>query len=127
MGLKKQNYKIKQYDITIPWAYAIIRKITIDGNNGTAEFAIQETREAAKFKEPFEKVVVNFVVNRNESPYVTAYNKAKEVKKNTFFDTTTKKITVISEEKGVLGGWEDDFCNDEILQNNSQKDLTNTI
>lgn len=127
MGLKKQNYKIKQYDITIPCAYAIIRKITIDGNNGTAEFAIQETREAAKFKEPFEKVVVNFVVNRNESPYVTAYNKAKEVKKNTFFDTTTKKITVISEEKGVLGGWEDDFCNDEILQNNSQKDLTNTI
>lgn len=127
MGLKKQNYKIKQYDITIPWAYAIIRKITIDGNNGTAEFAIQETREAAKFKEPFEKVVVNFVVNRNESPYVTAYNKAKKVKQNTFFDTTTKKITVISEEKGVLGGWEDDFCNDEILQNNSQKDLTNTI
>ena len=77
MGLKTFNYEVKKLGITVPTAYAIIRNMEIHGSKGKAEFIIQSTRETTKTKEPLERFYLDFCVNRNENPYITAYNTAK--------------------------------------------------
>lgn len=92
MGLKTTNYEVKSLGITVPTAYAIIRDMEIKGSKGKAELVIQASREAASEKQPLEKIYVNFSVNRNENPYVTAYNAAKG-----------------EAAEGALQGWVDDI------------------
>lgn len=108
MGLKTTNYEVKKLGITLPVAYAIIKNLRINGNEGTAEFAVQSTRDTATSLSPIETVKVNFIVNRNENPFVTAYEKAKSQKEVTQWNEETHKIeTVLVGEP--FYGWEDDI------------------
>ena len=77
MGLIKQNYEIKELGIIVPKAYAIIDELAIQGNYARASFIVQTDREATRGKKPLERVDVEFTLNRNESPFITAYNTAK--------------------------------------------------
>ena len=108
MGLKTTNYEVKKLGIVLPQAYAIIKNLRIDGNNGTAEFAVQSTRDTATSLSPIETVKVSFEVNRNENPYITAYEKAKSQREERQWNEETHKIeTVLVGEH--FYGWEDDI------------------
>lgn len=102
MGLKKQNYTIEEIGVTLPEAYAYIRNLYVYGDKGNAEFVIQASRENAIKLNPLKTVNIEFDVNRNESPYVTAYNKAKSVKTIQMGDKTITHTMPFYE-------WQDDF------------------
>lgn len=108
MGLKTTNYEIKKLGITIPTAYAIIRNIEIHGSVGKAEFVIQATRDLASTKQPLDKFYLDFPVNRNENPYITAYNKAKGTTEKVKKDKKTKNL-IYEYIPNILYGWEDDI------------------
>ena len=108
MGLKTTNYEVTKKGVVMPEAYAYIRKITIEYNSGIAEFAIQSTREYAQKLEPMDTVKVHFPVNREENPYVTAYNAAKGRKEVTRTNRKTKE-TETKYVDGPFYGWEDDI------------------
>lgn len=112
MGLKTQNYEVKNMGVKLPQAYAALRDIRINGEYGTATFVVQTDRNAVFTKTPIETVDVHFKVNRNESPYKTAYNKAKEIHTSIVPDPITGEDRVL-ESKMPFGGWEDDFF-DEV-------------
>lgn len=108
MGFKTTNYEVKKLGIVLPEAYAIISRITVSGESGFAEFAIQSSRDNALKLEPIETVRVDFKVDRNESPYVTAYCRAqaqKEVKRMNH-DTGTLEDILVREH---FYGWENDI------------------
>lgn len=116
MGLKTFNYEVKKLGITVPTAYAIIRNMEIHGSKGKAEFIIQSTRETTKTKEPLERFYLDFCVNRNENPYITAYNTAKgtvpKLVIEEIIDETTGKPKHKKVEKqvpNILHGWIDDI------------------
>ena len=113
MGLKTTNYNVTKKGITMPEAYAYIRKLTIEYNSGVAEFVIQSTRENAQKLTAMETVKVHFKVDREENPYVTAYNVAKGRKEITRTDKRTgeSKTRFID---GPFYGWEDDFVESEV-------------
>jgi hypothetical protein len=92
MGFKKTNYEVKKLGITLPEAYANIRNLKIDGENGYAEIVVQSTREATGKLAPLETVRVDFKVNSNENPFVTAYNTAKGQKTVKMFNTETHQV-----------------------------------
>ena len=101
MGLKTRNYTIAENGLTLPEAYAVIRNLNVYGERGNAEFAIQASREKAINLAPLKTVHLEFTVNRNENPYVTAYNLAKSTRDLTIGEhTVTKKMPFY--------GWEDD-------------------
>ena len=82
MGLIKEYYQIKKFNNAVyPKAYAIIENIFIKGKYARADFAVQSGRELKEGEEPIERVSIEFMLNRNESPFVTAYNMAKGMKK----------------------------------------------
>ena len=107
MGFKKTNYYAKHIDVEFSEAYAIIKNIRINGNSGVADFVIQTNRDKAMFSQPIETVKVYFEVDRNESPYITAYKKAKESKEMLMPNPLTGKLenTLV---KGEFADWEDD-------------------
>lgn len=103
MGLKKYNYEIKELGITVPTAYAVIKKLVIDGKIGIAHFAIQ----SATNKQPLEIKKFMFAVDSNTNPYETAYIESKKrVKKSEWNEQTQKNEAV--EKDGIFTGWEDD-------------------
>lgn len=108
MGLKKDNYEVKNMGVQLPQAYAVIRRLNIDGNYGVAELAVQANRELAFDKDPYEIVNIFFEVNRNENPYKTAYTKAKEKISSTIIDPETQE-EIIVENKMPFADWEDDL------------------
>ena len=101
MGLKTKNYTIEEIGLTLPEAYAVIRNLNVYGENGNADFAIQASREKAIALAPLKTVHLEFTVNRNESPYVTAYNHAKSLL------TERRGMHTITREMPFYG-WEDD-------------------
>lgn len=106
MALKKSNYKVKDLGLTLNTAYAIIHRIEVDGDKGVAEFYIQNSpRENAFNLKPLERKIVHFNVNRDESPFTTAYNAAKTDKTVTrdLPNGETKEVEV----KAAFSGWED--------------------
>ncbi len=118
MGLKTTNYEIKKLGITLPTAYAIIKNVEVHGTIGKALFHIQTSRENTNLQ-PFEKVYFDFKVNRNESPYITAYRLAKQdevaLKRNPKFDHR-KSASEQSEPEFIevrtpapFSGWQDDI------------------
>lgn len=111
MGLKTTNYEAKTLGITLPEAYAIISKMTINGKSAVAEFAIQSTRENALDKPPIETKTLRFLVTRNENPFEKAYNIAKEKHTYTYTDRNTgdEHTSVIH---GILYGWKDDIVDE---------------
>lgn len=103
MGLKNKNYTIEEIGLTLPEAYAVIRNLNIYGENGTAEFVIQASREKAIALNPLKTVYLEFEVNRNESPYVTAYKLAKsEITKKRGVHTVTEKMPFYGWEDAIL-------------------------
>lgn len=108
MGLKRSNYEVKNMGVTLPQAYAVIRKLNINDDYGTAELAVQANRELAFDKDPYETVNIFFKVNRNENPYKTAYAKAKEKTLSTIVDPKTQEETIV-ESKMPFADWEDDL------------------
>ncbi|MGN0819831.1 MAG: hypothetical protein ACI4M6_05490 [Christensenellaceae bacterium] len=129
MGLKTTNYEIKKLGIVVPEAYAIIQNIEIHGSKGKAEFIIQSTRETTKTKQPLEKFYIDFSINRNENPYITAYNTAKgtykKIVKTKFEDEETGRIKLKNIEQDVpnrLHGWEDDIINYSQIESETKFD-----
>lgn len=113
MGLKTTNYNVTKKGVVMPEAYAYIRKITIEYDSGVAEFVVQSTRKNAQKLTAMDTVKVNFKVNREENPYVTAYNVAKgetEIARTNKRTGKTETRTV----KGPFYGWTDDFVKGEV-------------
>lgn len=60
MGLKKTNYEVKDLGITLPIAYAVVRKLDRHGNCGYAELWVHNSRENALSKNYLERHSVSF-------------------------------------------------------------------
>jgi hypothetical protein len=116
MGLKTTNYEVKELGITLPVAYAYIKKLYIDGTQGVAEFAIQSTRETVQVLSPIKTIRFGFTVNRNENPYVTAYQKAKGQRETLQLNEEAHRM-----EKVLVGevfyGWQDDIVVGDYVEN----------
>lgn len=109
MGLKTTNYYIEDLDYTAPQAYAIIENIYIKGEYARADFVIQKSREATMSKKPLEKVSVEFSLNRNESPFVTAYKTALGQHYENRYNEETGKTERVVVNNSILFGWQDDI------------------
>ena len=108
MGFKTTNYEVKKLGIVLPEAYAIISRLTVDGNRGYAEFAIQSTRDNSLKLQPIETIRISFKVDRNESPFVTAYKKARSQKEEKHYNPETGEYNTVLV-GGHFYGWEDDI------------------
>lgn len=109
MGLFKYNYVSKSTGVTLPTAYAVIKDIVLNGENGRAIFVIQSSRENTKTFKPIDKVEVKFVWDRKSDIAKVAYETAKtEVLTREEYNLKTNE-TVIIKEQGLLYGWLDDI------------------
>lgn len=114
MGLKTTNYEVKELGITLPNAYAIIHNLTVRGNYGVAEFYIQATRDNAFKLNPLERKTLTFEINRNESPYKTAYRVATEQYEESAFEEKEDGVEEIKVMKdNIFTGWENDLQDEE--------------
>lgn len=108
MGLIKNNYFSKSTGLTLPTAYAIIKDIVLNGNNGRAIFVIQSSRNATQNYKPIDKVEIPFVWDRKTDIAKIAYETAKTQKiKERVFDELSGEYKEI-EKEGILYGWTDD-------------------
>lgn len=106
MGLKKTNYEVKKFGITLPEAYAFIHRLEVNGDEGAAEFYVQASpRKSAMEFEPYERIVVRFNYDRQTNPYELAYSAAKTVP--AVSEETKIKISAPFE------GWEDDIVQEK--------------
>ena len=108
MGLKKQNYEIKELGMTLPEAYAMVKDLEIRGTQAVAKIVVQQSRDFAMSKSPIASATVRFAVNRNENPYETAYKVAKGTRIEQRFNEETHKYEDI-EIPMPFFGWEDDI------------------
>lgn len=108
MGLKTTNYEVKKLGITLPIAYAKIENLVIRGKYARADFVIQTDRNATESKAPIERVSVEFALNRNESPFVTAYNTAKMSYEDNAINEETGKVEKVVKYNPFYG-WVDDI------------------
>lgn len=109
MGLKTTNYVSKSTGITLPTAYARIKDLVLNGNNGRAIFAIQSTREAVENYQAIDKVEVRFTWDRKNNPVKMAYEAAKaETRTVERYDENGE--VVVNTEHGTLYGWQDDIA-----------------
>lgn len=76
MGLKKTNYEVRDLGITLPSAYAVVRKLDRFGTKGYAELWINKSREDALDKNYLERRSVCFDLVDGENPYTAAYRAA---------------------------------------------------
>lgn len=109
MGLKTTNYEIKEFGIIIPQAYAIIKNLYIKGGYARADFIVQADRTATSKKDPLQTVRVEFTLDRNESPFITAYKYAKGQHYENIQNEETEKIEKVLVNNSVFYGWEDDI------------------
>ena len=103
MGLYKKNYEVKDLGITLPEAFAIVRKIDRQGDKGMAELWVHSSRENAKTLQFLERKLVPFKCNDGDNPYEAAYTAAvtPEERKRYMYKTELVKETVNGEEKEV--------------------------
>ena len=109
MGLKTTNYEIKEFGITIPQAYAIIKNLYIKGGYARADFVVQADRTATSNKEPLQTVKIEFTLDRNESPFITAYKYAKGQHYEVVRNEETEKYEKVLVNNSVFYGGEDDI------------------
>lgn len=105
MGLYKQNYEVKDLGITLPEAFAIIRKIDRQGDKGMAELWVHGSRENAKTLQFLERKLVPFTCTDGDNPYEAAYTAAVTPEERTRWipEKIVKKVMVDGEEKEVEG------------------------
>lgn len=103
MGLYKKNYEVKDLGITLPEAFAIVRKIDRQGDKGMAELWVHSSRENAKTLQFLERKLVPFKCNDGDNPYEAAYTTAVTPEERTRYvpEKVIKKIMVDGEEKEV--------------------------
>lgn len=77
MGLKKQNYEVKELGLVMPEAYAQINDINCDlEGNCNASFKIQSTRNNMD-KNALETIFVSCKIDKTLPIYEQMYNQAK--------------------------------------------------
>lgn len=105
MGLYKQNYEVKDLGITLPEAFAIIRKIDRQGDKGMAELWVHASRENAKELQFLERKLVPFTCTDGKNPYEVAYTAAVTPEERTRWvpEKIVKRVMVNGEEKEVEG------------------------
>lgn len=103
MGLYKKNYEVKDLGITLPEAFAIVRKIDRQGDQGMAELWVHSSRENAKTLQFLERKLVPFKCNDGDNPYEAAYTAAVTPEERTRWipEKIVKKIMVDGKEKEV--------------------------
>lgn len=103
MGLYKKNYEVKDLGITLPEAFAIVRKIDRKGDKGMAELWVHSSRENAKTLQFLERKLVPFKCNDRDNPYEAAYTAAVTPEERTRYvpEKIIKKIMVDGKEKEV--------------------------
>lgn len=103
MGLYKKNYEVKDLGITLPEAFAIVRKIDRQGDKGMAELWVHSSRENAKTLQFLERKLVPFKCNDRDNPYEAAYTAAVTPEERTRWipEKIVKKIMVDGKEKEV--------------------------
>ena len=103
MGLYKKNYEVKDLGITLPEAFAIVRKIDRQGDKGMAELWVHSSRENAKTLQFLERKLVPFKCNDRDNPYEAAYTAAVTPEERTRWipEKIIKKIMVDGKEKEV--------------------------
>lgn len=103
MGLYKKNYEVKDLGITLPEAFAIVRKIDRQGDKGMAELWVHSSRENAKTLQFLERKLVPFKCNDRDNPYEAAYTAAVTPEERTRWipEKVIKKIIVDGKEKEV--------------------------
>lgn len=79
MGLKTNNYNIKDINVTIPEAYAQITHVYV-GVDGVASatFAVQQSRDMIMTNEAIETKNIRCTINKEQPIYSQIYIKAKE-------------------------------------------------
>lgn len=104
MGLKKKNYTVENFGVTLPEAYAVIEDLQIQGTRGTAVFKVQSApRDNAFNLTAYETVCVYFdYTDRTKNPFEVAYEAAKKTGE---LDTDAKMYRKI----GYFADWEDDI------------------
>ena len=112
MGLKTTNYEIKELGITLPEAYAILKKLRIDKNEAIAKLAVQSTREKALALAPIYTESIRFTIDRNENPYVTAYRLAKGQREMEGYNPESMRYEPMLVNMPFYG-WEDDVETDK--------------
>ena len=103
MGLYKKNYEVKDLGITLPEAFAIVRRIDRQGDKGMAELWVHSSRENAKTLQFLERKLVPFKCNDRDNPYEAAYTAAVTPEERTRYvpEKIIKKIMVDGKEKEV--------------------------
>lgn len=103
MGLYKKNYEVKDLGITLPEAFAIVRKIDRQGDKGMAELWVHSSRENAKTLQFLERKLVPFKCNDGDNPYEAAYTTAVTPEERTRYTYKTELVKewVDGEEKEV--------------------------
>lgn len=117
MGFKKTNYKIKELDVTLANAYAIVDSIQISGDSGVAKIAIQTSRENAFNYKPLQVKEVSFKVDRTKPiyPQVYAAAVANKIVKLPEKDETGKVVWVDKEVAGLFADWEADIKDENVI------------
>ena len=78
MGLKSHSYRVEEFGLTIPLAYAKITDIVIDAHgNASATFAIQQSRDKINTTAPLEEKRLDCVINKDLPIYEQLYNISK--------------------------------------------------
>ena len=123
MGLKKTNYEVKDLGITLPTAYAVVRKLDRHGNCGYAELWVHNSRENALSKNYLERHSVSFIIKDGKNPYEAAYEKAikRPVRTEVYYvdPVTGEELAEPGEgaerktreviDPAILDGWENDI------------------
>lgn len=102
MGLYKQNYEVKDLGISLPEAFAIVRRIDRKGNTGVAELWVHSSRENAKNLQPVEKKLVPFTCKDGDNPYEAAYNAAIEKREISHYYLETEEVKEIVNGEEVI-------------------------
>lgn len=103
MGLYKKNYEVKDLGITLPEAFAIVRKIDRQGDKGMAELWVHSSRENAKTLQFLERKLVPFKCNDGDNPYEAVYTAAVTPEERTrhVYEKVVKKVTIDGVEQEV--------------------------
>ena len=105
MGLKRENYEVKEFGAVLPTAYAVVKSLSVYGDKIYATIAIQTDRESAFNLSPYKTIDVEIHdVDRKRNPYEVVYEHVKG--EDVFFDKRLQREIRIPR---VFHGWEDDI------------------